>query len=85
MGTLHMNRCRSPMGTMTGTKQGDEVQSVDPVVIKSASVLTYWVLVGVAVVLGLIAVDVAVALALAPIALLIIEAIAARLAARVAG
>lgn len=68
---------------MTG--QAGESGGVDPVVVKGASLLAYWALVGLAAILGWIAVDLAVALAIGPVALLIIEAIAARVAARIAG
>jgi hypothetical protein len=66
------------------TAQQGENGGIDPLVVKGASLLFYWALVGLAALFGWIAVDLAVALAIGPVALLIIEAVANRVAARIA-
>jgi hypothetical protein len=70
---------------MTGQAPAGSDQTVDPVFLEWASLAVYWALVGLAALLAVVAVDTAIALALAPIALMIIEFVARRLAARFVG
>ena len=80
---LALRAVPSQYPSMTG--EAGKGSGVDPVVVKGGSLLAYWALVGLAAMLGWIPVDLAVALAIGPVALLIIEFIAIRVAARIAG
>ena len=69
---------------MNPSATGRTDQVIDPAVVEWASIFTYWAIVGIATIIDVVAVDTAIALALAPIGLLLIEAVAKRVAARLA-